>query len=146
MVDHVIKLAGSSNHNQCATADSTDQKPWCYTVDRNKRWEHCSSICVGSSVPPQPTPQPDNDDTVTGTRVRDFENDNLSPRSKYDQKGNCYKNCLETSFGSAGRIHACDDIGIICRPEKRLVSPGRQMPQAWFHYNFSEYLDIFGES
>ena len=95
MVDHVIKLTGSSNHNQCATADSTDQKPWCYTVDRNKRWEHCSSICVGSSVPPQPSPPPDNDDTATGTRVRDIPEHvpTMDPRSKYDLTGNCLEKC-----------------------------------------------------
>ena len=84
----------------------------------------------------------------TGTRVQDVEIDYLlNPRSKYDQEGNCYKNCIVSKSRRGGPIHMCDEFGIKCR-RKRLVSPGRQTPQAWFRYNNweSDFLDLVGES
>ena len=89
MVNHVIKITGSSNHNKCAKADVNDSKAWCYTIDSNKRWEHCSSVCTGSDDPD------DSDDSVAGTRFRDIPEQvpTVDPRSKYDQKGNCLSNC-----------------------------------------------------
>ena len=39
MIKIIIFL--SSSHNFCANPDG-DSTPWCYTTDRNKRWEYCS--------------------------------------------------------------------------------------------------------
>ena len=98
MVNQVIKLTGSSNHNKCTKADVKDPKAWCYTVDSNKRWEHCSPLCAGPSPP---------SDTSTGTRYRDIPEQvpQVDPRSKYDRKGNCLKNCK--SRGLAQGIDQC---------------------------------------
>ena len=98
MVNHVIKITGSSNHNKCAKADVNDSKAWCYTIDSNKRWEHCSSVCTGSDDP---------DDSVAGTRIRDIPEQvpSVDPRSKYDQKGNCLSNCKSRVL--MARIEQC---------------------------------------
>jgi len=103
MVSQVIKLTGSSNHNICSVADVKDPKPWCYTVDPNKRWEHCSPLCSAKPPPvttqrPQPT-QLDFDDVV-GTRFRDVPEQvpQFDPRSKYDRNGNCIRNCNSRVF------------------------------------------------
>ena len=91
MVNQVIKLTGSSNHNKCAKADVKDQKAWCYTTDSNKRWEHCNQLCTSPENP---------DDSLAGTRIRDIPEQvpQVDPRSKYDQKGNCLKNCRSRSL------------------------------------------------
>ena len=92
MVNQVIKLTGSSNHNKCAKAHVKDPKAWCYTTDSNKRWEHCNQLCTGLE-------DPDNsDELVVGTRFRDIPEQEIDPRSKYDQNGNCIKNCRSRSF------------------------------------------------
>ena len=98
MVNQVIKLTGSSNHNKCTKADVKDPKAWCYTVDSHKRWEHCSPLCAG------PTPP---SDTSTGTRYRDIPEQvpQVDPRSKYDRKGNCLENCISRSL--SGDIEQC---------------------------------------
>ena len=98
MVNQVIKLTGSSNHNKCAKADVKDPKAWCYTTDSNKRWEHCNQHCTGLD-------DPDNsDDSVVGTRFRDIPEQvpKIDPRSKYDQNGNCIKNCRSRSLSLLG--------------------------------------------
>ena len=94
MVSRVIKLTGSSNHNQCARADVKDPKAWCYTVDSQKRWEHCSPLCAGSTPPPS--------DQSTGTRFRDIPEQvpTIDRRSKYDQKGRCLKDCKSRSLAA----------------------------------------------
>ena len=94
MVNHVIKVTGSSNHNKCAKADVKDPKAWCYTVDSKKRWEHCSPLCAGSAPLPSPIHE------KTGTRFRDIEEQvpTIDRRSKYDQKGNCLKDCKSMSI------------------------------------------------
>ena len=94
MVNQVIKLTGSSNHNKCAKADVKDPKAWCYTTDSNKRWEHCNQLCTSPENPDDP------DDSVAGTRIRDIPEQvpQVDPRSKYDQKGNCLKNCRSRSL------------------------------------------------
>ena len=30
------------DHNNCAQADRRDPKPFCYTIDKNTRWEYCN--------------------------------------------------------------------------------------------------------
>ena len=32
---------GFTGHNFCAVADPNDPRPFCYTTDLFKRWEHC---------------------------------------------------------------------------------------------------------
>ena len=111
MVDRVIKLTGSSNHNNCAKADSNDPKAWCYTVDSNKRWEHCSSFCENGSASSKPTPQPDTDQTATGTRVQDIPENvpTIDPRSKYDLTGNCLGKCKRRGLlGRLGELSQCE--------------------------------------
>ena len=135
MVNHVIKLTGSSNHNKCARADVKDPKAWCYTVDPNTRWEECSPRCAGYASSTDATPNvvsvtpihtntlspihtttvsPIHEKTVspihantvspihekTGTRFRDIPEQvpTIDPRSKYDQQGNCVKDCEQTGF------------------------------------------------
>ena len=100
MVNQVIKLTGSSNHNKCIKADVNDSRAWCYTVDSNKRWEHCSLLCAG----PTPAPSPPSDectDECTGTRYKDIPEHvpHVDPRSKYDRKGNCLENCKSRGLG-----------------------------------------------
>ena len=34
----------AKNHNYCRNPDSKDGGVWCYTEDRNTRWEYCSQI------------------------------------------------------------------------------------------------------
>ena len=98
MVNEVIKLTGSSNHNKCAKADAKDPKAWCYTVDSNTRWEHCSPLCAGSPPSTDPTPLPIHEST--GTRFKDVAEQipQIDPRSKYDRNGNCLKNCKSRSL------------------------------------------------
>ena len=100
MVNHVIKLTGSSNHNKCAKADVKDPKAWCYTVDSKKRWEHCSPLCAGSAPSTDATPLPSPIHEKTGTRFRNIPEQvpTIDPRSKYDQQGNCVKDCEPTGF------------------------------------------------
>jgi len=100
MVNHVIKLTGSSNHNKCSRADVKDPKAWCYTVDSKKRWEHCSPLCAGSAPSTEATPLPSPIHEKTGTRFRDIKEQvpTIDRRSKYDQKGNCLKDCKSLSI------------------------------------------------
>lgn len=101
MVSQVIELTGSSDHNKCTRADFKDPKAWCYTIDTKKRWEHCSPLCSGPAPPAPPS------DSSAGTRFRDIPEQvpQIDPRSKYDRKGNCLKNCKSRSL-SAG-IEQC---------------------------------------
>ena len=110
MVNQVIKLTGSSNHNKCAKADVKDPKAWCYTTDSNKRWEHCSPLCTGPDDPNNSDDPDNSDDSVVGTRFRDIPEQvpHMDPRSKYDQNGNCIKNCRSRShFGIQQEIQQC---------------------------------------
>ena len=118
MVNQVIKLTGSSNHNKCAKADVNDSKAWCYTTDSKKRWEHCSSVCTGSDDP---------DDSVTGTRFRDIPEQVpiVDTRSTYDQKGNCLSNCK--SRGLMAGIEQCGPYE--CSKPK----PHRVRIHSWYH-------------
>ena len=46
--DDMFHFDGSAKaaKNYCRDPD-TEGKPWCYTMDRNKRWEHCDvPICT----------------------------------------------------------------------------------------------------
>jgi hypothetical protein len=43
--------------NYCRNPDRSAH-PWCYTADRNKRWEYCSQIPMCVSPPPFPPPAP----------------------------------------------------------------------------------------
>ena len=37
--------------NFCRNPDGEDNGPWCYTTDRNKRWEYCDvPFCPGKKV------------------------------------------------------------------------------------------------
>ena len=36
-----MEKTGNVNHNHCVKADPQDPLPFCYTTDRNVRWEHC---------------------------------------------------------------------------------------------------------
>ena len=98
MVNQVIKLTGSSNHNKCAKADVKDPKAWCYTTDSNKRWEHCSPLCTGPDDPNNSDDPDNSDDSVVGTRFRDIPEQapHMDPRSKYDQ--NEVKRYLSSAF------------------------------------------------
>ena len=102
MVNQVIKLTGSSNHNKCTKADVKDPKAWCYTVDSNMRWEHCSPLCSGPTPTPPLLTRPPSppSDVSTGTRYRDIAEQvpQIDPRSKYDRKGNCLENCKSRSL------------------------------------------------
>ena len=97
-----------------------DPKAWCYTVDSNKRWEHCSPLCSAKPPPvptqrPQPTPDLGN---VAGTRVRDVPEQvpTIDRRSKYDRRGNCLQNCNSRSLNN--EISQCGSNGIQCRAPK----------------------------
>jgi len=50
------KPTGSTDHNNCAAADPNDPKPFCYTTDREKRWEYCDCTVTVKPPPPPPTP------------------------------------------------------------------------------------------
>ena len=104
MVNQVIKLTGSSNHNKCTQADVKDPKAWCYTVDSSKRWEHCSPLCSGPTPPPSPP-----SDASTGTRYKDIPEQvpQIDPRSKYDRKGNCLENCKSRSLSALSGLEQC---------------------------------------
>jgi len=43
------------NHNYCRSPDN-DPKPWCYTTDPNKRWEHCDENCGTGGADPTEAP------------------------------------------------------------------------------------------
>ena len=100
MVNQVIKLTGSSNHNKCARADVKDPKAWCYTVDSKKRWEHCSPLCAGSAPSTDATPLPSPIHEKTGTRFRDIQEQvpQIDARSKYAPNGKCLTNCKDTGL------------------------------------------------
>lgn len=115
MISQVIKLTGSSNHNNCARADVRDPKTWCYTTDPNKRWEYCSPLCTSSASSTEATPSTEASSTgarfeifraptpihpSTGTRFRDVPEQipRIDARSQYDQDGNCLKNCKSRSY------------------------------------------------
>ena len=127
-----------------------DPKAWCYTVDANKRWEHCSPLC-SAKPPPVPTqrPQPIPDlSNVAGTRVRDVPEQvpQIEPRSKYNQRGSCLKNCKSRSLSSG--ISQCGSNGGQCRAPK----PHRPSILSWFipetnqDCQSGQCLDIIGES
>ena len=50
------RTTGNINHNQCAFADVNDSKPFCYTTNRGKRWEHCN--CKACDSGPKPITPP----------------------------------------------------------------------------------------
>ena len=141
MVNQVIKLTGSSNHNKCAKADVKDPKAWCYTTDPNKRWEHCNQLCTS---PENPDDSENSDDSVAGTRIRDIPEQvpQVDPRSKYDQNGNCIKNCR--SRGLSAGIEQCG------RNECQKPKPHLVQIYSWFEPSLESYnqfgIPITGES
>ena len=40
-VNYIWDTTGNANHNHCVKADPRDPLPFCYTTDRNVRWEYC---------------------------------------------------------------------------------------------------------
>ena len=132
MVKQVIRLTGSSNHNKCAKADVNDSKTWCYTTDSNKRWEHCNQVCtdhIPTSTPPT--------DSIAGTRFRDIPENvpHVDPRSKYDQKGNCFHNCKSRIFGAG--IEQCG--------RNQCQKPKPRLPRihSWFQPSAEFHDDCF---
>ena len=53
-VDNVMNTTGNINHNHCVKADPDNPLPFCYTTDRNVRWEYCDCDYSGHYGGPLP--------------------------------------------------------------------------------------------
>jgi len=154
MVNRVIQITGSSNHNKCTHADENDPKTWCYTVDPKKRWEHCSPFCTDDKTFTQrpPTgPLPGTIHPATGTRVQDVpeEKPQIDPRSKYDQLGNCIENCKSRSLSAlfGQQFRQCGSNGEQCLSARPHVSQviSWSVPEASECTDATQCSNIIGE-
>lgn len=74
-VQDAIPKNPKPNHNYCRNYDG-DNKPWCYTTDRNTKWDYCD-LPKCSSPKPKPPTKPVDKCAVPDIRLSDFSVSNV---------------------------------------------------------------------